>query len=234
MLKIKIDTHVHTIFSGDSLVTVEGALYVSKIKGLDCICITDHDTVKVTEKFSRECLKNDVIVIPGIEVTTKEGHLVGLGVTQPVKPKLSAVETAEKIREAGGLVVIPHPENSFKHSLKLDKDILFEVKPNAIEALTVVQTLVKPSLNKLIKTLNVPIIAGSDSHIPHTLGSVYTIVEVKEKSVEDILNAIRQGKILPVINLNPLLNFQFFVKLWFKFLNKTGLRKTCVTTCKVS
>ncbi|MGP3667216.1 MAG: CehA/McbA family metallohydrolase [Candidatus Bathyarchaeota archaeon] len=222
MLKIKIDTHIHTIFSGDSLITVKDALYISKIKGLDCICVTDHDIVKVTEKFNRESSKNDVIIIPGIEVTTEEGHLVGLGVTRPVKTKLSAAETAEKIREAGGLVVIPHPENPFKHSLKLNKDILSEVKPNAIEALTIVQTLLKPNLNKLIKTFNIPLIAGSDSHIPHTVGSIYTIVEVEEKNVEGVLNAIKQGKTFPIVNLNPLLNLQFFVKLWFKFLNKVA------------
>ena len=86
MLKLKVDTHIHTIFSGDSLTTVEDAIRLSKIKGLDCICITDHDTVKAVEKLNRESLRNDVIIIPGIEVTTREGHLVGLGITQPIKP----------------------------------------------------------------------------------------------------------------------------------------------------
>lgn len=226
MLKLKVDTHIHTIFSGDSLITVEDAVRLSKIKGLDCICITDHDTVKAVEKLNRESLRNDVIIIPGIEVTTREGHLVGLGITQPIKPKLSAAETAEKIRELGGLVVIPHPGHPFKHSLKLNKDILSEVKPDAVEALTIMQSLIKPNFNKLIKKFNVPLIAGSDSHIPQTLGSTYSLIEVKEKSVEGILYAIRRGKTFPVVNLNLLLSFQFLVKLWFKFLNKVSFKET--------
>ena len=82
---LKCDLHVHSRFSRDGESRVEEILKRAEQVGLDAIAITDHDT---TEGYhhARLC-KSRVLVIPGIEVSTRQGHLIVLGVDTPLPPR---------------------------------------------------------------------------------------------------------------------------------------------------
>ena len=47
--------------------------------------------------------------MPGIELTTRSGHLLALWVDGPIAPFQSLERTLESIQRAGGLAVVPHP-----------------------------------------------------------------------------------------------------------------------------
>jgi len=128
-MKLKIDLHVHTVYSGDSSITLEKAIVAAKKAGLDGFAITDHDSVEMNKKILGKNF--DLIIIPGVEVTSKDGHILGLGVLEPIKPNLSAFETVKKIHELGGLAIAPHPLNPFKHSL--NKDVVEKIGVDAVE-----------------------------------------------------------------------------------------------------
>ena len=214
-MKLKIDLHVHTVYSGDSSITLEKAIVAAKKAGLDGFAITDHDNVEMNKKILGKNF--DLIIIPGVEVTSKDGHILGLGVLEPIKPNLSAFETVKKIHELGGLAIAPHPLNPFKHSL--NKNVVEKIGVDAVETANAsMPHILQFKVEELAEKLNVAKTGGSDAHIPSSIGKAYTIIEVEEKSLESILKAIKDKKTTP-LKKETSIN-EFFPKIWLKIKRK--------------
>ncbi len=73
---------------------------------LDFIAVTDHNTIANAKQVQAEL--GDCIIV-GEEITTLEGEIIGLYLTEEIPANLTALETVEKIHAQGGLVYIPHP-----------------------------------------------------------------------------------------------------------------------------
>lgn len=108
MGRVKTVFHVHTDYSDDSNASVESILHLALAQGVGCVTITDHDTMAAVRPM-QEIARGKLQVIAGQEVTTREGHLIGLFMREEVQPGLPARMTAELIKRQGGLVVAPHP-----------------------------------------------------------------------------------------------------------------------------
>ena len=113
-MQVKADLHVHTIHSRDSLITPKDLVFYAKKRGLTAVAITDHDTIEGALKIAKE---TDFLIIPGIEVSSRSGHIIGLNLQEPVPKGLSPDETVDKIHEAGGIAVACHPFAIFKGSI---------------------------------------------------------------------------------------------------------------------
>lgn len=87
----KYDFHVHTEYSPDSTSPLKSVLEAAVKKGLDGIAICDHDTreggLKAVQIVADnpELFKN-FVVIPGVEVSTAEGHLLVLDPESDIPP----------------------------------------------------------------------------------------------------------------------------------------------------
>jgi predicted metal-dependent phosphoesterase TrpH len=103
------DLHMHTIYSYDGTASVPAVLAQARQIGLDVIAITDHDEIKGALKAFELAPKFGIEVIPGIEITTAEGDLLALFVTENIAPGLSLIETILRVGEAGGICIAPHP-----------------------------------------------------------------------------------------------------------------------------
>lgn len=103
------DLHIHTVYSYDGTASVPAVLVQAKKVGLDVIAITDHDEIKGALKAFDLAPEFGIEVIPGIEITTAEGDLLALFVTQKIKPGQSLLETILNVGEAGGICIAPHP-----------------------------------------------------------------------------------------------------------------------------
>jgi len=200
-LALKIDLHVHTCYSKDCATTLDEVVLHAKNKGLDGVAITDHDTIE----GALELMKNrtNLIIIPGIEVSTKQGHILGLDVTAPIPPQLGAMETIEQIHRAGGIAIAAHPATVFKNGI-VGMGFNRRVSAYGFDAIEVVNSSCFPFwLNGLSRRLAVrtglPQTAGSDSHLPETIGLAYTLIENVEADPRsiDVILAIKKGMTVP-------------------------------------
>src|SRR3989442_8886898 len=107
--------HTHRQFSRDSGTSLEAFARRAAEAGLGAVCVTDHDTAAGGLRLA--ALDPPFRVIPGEEVTTRDGELIGLYLRRDVPPPLPAYETAERIHGPGGPVYVPHPfsRNRLRH-----------------------------------------------------------------------------------------------------------------------
>jgi predicted metal-dependent phosphoesterase TrpH len=113
----KADLHIHTTYSFDGTASVREVLRSGAKAGLDVIAITDHDEVCGGPEARQLASESGVQVIPGVEVSTRDGHLVALFIEQPITPKLSLIETLLEVGEQGGIAIAPHPDHPVPNSL---------------------------------------------------------------------------------------------------------------------
>ena len=189
---IRIDLHVHTLYSGDSNISPKMLIEQLNINPtVKAVAITDHDTIEGYKHVKRLAEAYEgLLVIPGVEVSTFEGHINVLGVEEMPKYPLSAEELIDFARERQAVVVIPHPYRVCglgDNAKKLDAD--------AIETLNYRASKAENKLaEKLAKELNLPGVAGTDAHRPNQLFKVYTEVDA-DPDINSILNAIRNGAV---------------------------------------
>jgi predicted metal-dependent phosphoesterase TrpH len=191
-LRLKIDLHVHTRYSHDSTTTLDEIVAYAKKRGLDGIAITDHDVVEGALKLAQKV--KELVVIPGVEVTTSHGHVLALNITRPVPTELSPFETIQIIHEAGGIAVAAHPTVFYK-GLGGHVDSNFDAV-EVINASAFPFFLSTYLSQKLAVRLDLPQTAGSDAHYASEIGLAYTVVDA-EPEVNEIVHAIKKGATIP-------------------------------------
>ncbi len=187
------DLHVHTNYSKDGESSVEEIIRAAEAAGLDAIAITDHDSVDGAKK-ALTC-KTSVLVIPGIEVTTKQGHLLVLGVTEIIPAGLDVEVTVAMARRMGALLILPHPYHVWRHGVARRRKAGMIVV-DAVESFNsryIVGSANRKAARIAVK-LGKPCVGGSDAHNARFVGFGRTYVDA-EKNVPAILDAIRAGKV---------------------------------------
>ncbi|MGB9914396.1 MAG: PHP domain-containing protein [Candidatus Bathyarchaeales archaeon] len=191
-MQVKADLHVHTIYSHDSLITAKDLVFYAKKRGLTAVAVTDHNTVEGALKLAKE---TDLLIIPGMEVSSRNGHIVALNVQENVPKGLSAEETVDRIHSAGGLAIACHPFALFKGSLGKHVSAMFD----AVETINASAAPFKRSVQKaeeIATQLKLPRVAGTDAHYAPAIGYAYTIVNA-QLDVDSVVKAIAVGHCQP-------------------------------------
>jgi predicted metal-dependent phosphoesterase TrpH len=191
-MQMKADLHVHSFYSTDSIITPEEIVFYAKKRGLNAVAVTDHNQVEGAQKIAAE---TDFLIIPGMEVSSRDGHIVALNVNELIPRDLSADETVDRIHSAGGVAIACHPYALFKGSIGQHVTAKFD----AVETLNASSFPFRSASSKaekLAKRLNLPWVAGTDAHYGPVIGCAYTVVDA-EPNVESILEAIVKGKCEP-------------------------------------
>jgi hypothetical protein len=186
---------MHTEYSRDSRVALADFAELARNARLGAVCITDHDTIEGALQL-RE-MDTGLQVIVGEEITTADGELVGLYLSERVAPGQSAEHSIDLIHEQGGLAYVPHPfsRNRRRH---LRRSVLDLVAPklDIVEVFNAREVASSSNVRALAfaREHDLPGGVGSDSHRRIEIGRAYVDV-APFASPQELLVALREGKV---------------------------------------
>ena len=209
-MPFNIDLHCHSLFSGDGVSSPEELIASARAKGLHGIAITDHNTCDaVTYLLDNGLMRLDgepvdnFLIVPGVEVTTADGHLLCIGATLPYLKGKPALEVCQVIHERGGLAIPPHPYDLFRAGIRFST--LERLPVDAIEVFNAATTLRRYNRYafKYAQLRGLPMVAASDAHHAAAVGTAYTIVNTDDFSTRGILAQIVKSNELNQKYLTP-------------------------------
>jgi hypothetical protein len=183
------DLHIHTVRSSDAYIEPRELVAAAKGRGLFAIAVTDHNTVAAVRGVASLAHGQDLLVVPGIEVSSRDGHVLALGVSEVVPAGLSADETIRRIEDLGGLAIAAHPGRVYTG---LNDDV---IRGSGFRAVEVANGHSSKGLNrsarKLASGMGTATTGGSDAHFPEEVGNCRTVFPTAPADVEGVLDAIR-------------------------------------------
>jgi predicted metal-dependent phosphoesterase TrpH/glycosyltransferase involved in cell wall biosynthesis len=191
------DLHMHTDHSHDCSVPVPALLDHAESIGLGAIAITDHNVFSGAQEAVGLARDRDLIVIPGEEVKTDSGEVIGLFLEEEIPRGMSMGETISAIREQGGVVYLPHPFDRLhtipdattlhRHLAEID---VFEV----FNARLLFETMNDEAL-RFARKYNLTMGAGSDAHVLQGVGTGLVRLRAFE-TPEEFLISLRTAEIV--------------------------------------
>lgn len=193
-MELKLDLHVHGQCSPDSRLTMEQTAALCRARGLDGFALCDHDVCHLTPTEL-----DGILVLPGIEISTEEGHLLGLFPERPVVPTKDFKEAVRRIHAAGGIAVLAHPYQK-RRQTTAEIDARLERIGSVLDGLEVFNARAEQGRDganaaalAAARRLGLPGLAGSDAHLAAEIGNAFVTVTVQERTLPAIKAALLSG-----------------------------------------
>jgi predicted metal-dependent phosphoesterase TrpH len=221
------DLHCHSYFSADGVSSPEALIASARRRGLHGFAMTDHNTCEAIDyMIGKGLMREDglpvdgFLVIPGVEVTTHEGHLLCLGAMLPNMKGEPAATVIERIHAAGGLAVPPHPYDIFRAGIR--RAVLDTLPIDALEVFNAATTLHRYNKKafKYAQERGLPMTSSSDAHHEDVVGAAYTILDTDDFSVRGVLRQIVRPNELNQTYLKPKDKFRKTWNNWLRLRNK--------------
>lgn len=189
---MKIDLHTHTFCSKDSCNQYDRIIEAVQRKGLDGIAVTDHDEFRGALELQERA---PFLVIPGEEIKTSAGEIIGLFLTEWIPPGLEPLETVHRIHSQGGLAYVPHPFDEIRGS-RLQRWALEHVTPfiDILEVFNARNALPRYNARALEYAREHDLLggAGSDVHTYGEYGQAYVDIP-PFTNAQEFMQSMRQG-----------------------------------------
>ncbi len=194
---LKVDFHTHTAddprdyigFSAEKLIEQAARL------GIDAIAITNHDVVTFSRELEEKAAKLGVLLIPGIELTLSNKHVLVINPDFRAAPDFGLLEDLAEIRNATNLVIAPHP---FYPGFKCLGSKLAEYIEHfdAVEFSFFYNHLINRNKKavRFAQAHGKPLVGSSDCHNIWQIGATCTLVEA-EKNISSVIAAVKDGRV---------------------------------------
>lgn len=182
-LPLAVDFHVHSEESYDGHEPVELILEHAADIGLDGVVITDHDEIDESIRAAALAPEYGLIGIPGVEVSTCHGHLLAIGVRERPDPGLPFMETVRRVRDLGGIAIVPHPFQRSRHGVR--KRYLEDADAIEVYNSMVFTGYRNRRARTFAKRRGYPKIGASDAHYLPNVGRAYTEILVEPTAEAD-------------------------------------------------
>jgi predicted metal-dependent phosphoesterase TrpH len=186
-----IDLHCHTkVHSACSALTPDALVRAARARGLDGVCITEHDALWERAGIERIAEEMEFVVLRGMEVTTEVGHVLTYGLPAFAAEMASLASLHRIVRAEGALMFLAHPGRRYGTLPPGDLAAYFdsvEVQ-NASEGM-----LQNDNAGQMARGLRLPGIGGSDAHSAREAGLCATRFDADVGGEDAFLLALRSG-----------------------------------------
>jgi len=203
-----IDLHTHTSpRSDDSFLKPEELIAHAKCVGLDAICLTEHDWFWDDEEIAKLCQRHNFLVLPGVELTTEEAHLLVFGLKKYVFGMHRASFVRRLVDEAGGAIIVAHPyRRHFPIGAEPEDERYYPALGRACEspvfqladAIEVLNGRGSEEENtfslKISKELNLRGMGSSDAHEVVDIGSGATFFQRRISNLQELIAELKAGR----------------------------------------
>ena len=180
-MEVKLDLHIHSEHSPDGRMALDEIVACARARGLQGVAVCDHDRA-----LTETCNAPDFLLIPGIELSTDRGHLLGLFVTEQIE--------ARELDACGGLAVMAHPFERSSDAQRLDA---YLDRLDGIEVWNGRADRKNPQANAMACALAQraakPVTAGSDAHLPEEIGNGVVTLEADALTLPAVRAALLRG-----------------------------------------
>lgn len=190
-----IDIHVHTDISPCSIMDIDTILCVSRQRGMDGVCLTDHDTMEAAAYVQEGVQDDGFVVIVGMEYTTPQGDFLIFGPFEDMERGLDARDMLPLVHDLGGAAIGAHPYRNWRPA----QQSLFEQGVCRVIEGVNGRNSVPENLRAqvLAQRLGLPMSGGSDAHRVDELGTFPTRFPDRITSREGLILALRAGSCEP-------------------------------------
>ena len=192
-----IDTHMHEMtYSKDSFLKLDEMVRIARAKGLDGICITDHDSMGLKEYAAEYSRRENFPIFTGIEFFSLQGDIVAFGIEEYPKERIPAQNFIDLVKAQGGVCFAAHP---FRNNNRGLEDNLRTV--HGLDGLEVLNG--STSLEACYKAaeyaeeLGLFTLGSSDCHVPEKVGVCATYFPEKVHTMEEFLAVFKKGTMCP-------------------------------------
>ena len=194
-----VDMHLHALpHSTDSFITLEEIVYHAKQRGLDAVCLTDHDSMggkEFAEEYSR---KIDFPIFVGIEYFSLQGDITTWGVNSYPDKRIGAQPWLDFVNESNGFCCACHP---FRNNNRGLEENLGWVK--GLHGVEVLNGSTPMETNRIAlkwcKELGLQPIGASDAHVIKQIGKYATWLPEKVDNLANFVALLRSRPVKPAI-----------------------------------
>ncbi|HEY7733917.1 MAG TPA: PHP-associated domain-containing protein [Nitrososphaera sp.] len=201
---LRAELHCHNIFSNyrnssvrlpyDCGITLEDQLQAALDKGIDVLFVTNHNTLDGYEQILE--YKNShkkferIRIYPAEEITiNNQGHVLGYGLHERIRPGMTLEETLDEIRRQGGVSCAAHPfavTNGIREKAAMC-DMVESFNSNNVDRFSNVIA------ERFAKEHGIATIAGSDSHVVSTIAKCVNLID-SENNLDNIIQVMSKGR----------------------------------------
>ncbi|MCI2975973.1 MAG: hypothetical protein MP439_07840 [Ferrimicrobium sp.] len=187
----RLDLHTHTYRSGDAKTSF--AEYAAGAETIDLVALTDHHDIMAGNAL-RATYGLDTIT--GEEINSGQGEVIGLYLTSLIPRGLGLSETCRRIHTQGGLVYVPHPTDTVRHGIGVERlaDLCQEQLVDIVEVGNSKSVKVDHRAEAIANHFGLPVVASSDAHVGEAIGSSFTTIARQPTGPQDLVSLLIRGR----------------------------------------
>lgn len=193
----RLDLHVHSYASSDAKGSLMEIAHAAQAAGLHGFVVTDHDACPDMDELQAAADATGLIIVPGCESSTIEGHILCIGVTEAPPKGLDLESLARMVADQGGVCVAAHPLKVF--SGIGPTELVVHHKAGHVAAAEGLngrdRRTVQDNTINLLRRLDIPSTGGTDAHWVKDVGTAWTWFADDVETPEDVVAAIRAGDV---------------------------------------
>ncbi|PWJ47024.1 PHP domain-containing protein [Faecalicatena contorta] len=192
-----IDLHMHEMtYSKDSFLALEEIVNIAKARGLQGICITDHDSMGLKEYAAQYSEKSGFPIFVGIEYFSLQGDIVAFGIEEYPKERIDAQEFISYVKKQGGICFSAHP---FRNNNRGLGEKLSEMR--GLDGVEVLNGSTDMEANQkaadYANRFGLVTVGASDCHVPEKVGVYATYFPEEVKTLEEFITVFKKGGCMP-------------------------------------